>query len=445
MDETQGAATLKRDGHGMDDTRLGTILLEHRIIQEADLERCLDIQALSGGSMPLGRILIEQGIITEDILQSFLRFQEGRRRGAKAADVQLDDPRPGEYLAAACRAGANELVVSEGRPLLIRVAGQLRQLTHKPVASPDVWEFVRDQMGPEVLDQLADQKTVSRDFHRAGVGRGRITAFRHFDGVAVVVRMHPETIRTPEEVGLDPAVLEILRGGKGLVLLSGQIRSGLTETMATILGEIAKVPSRYVLVLDDHLECPAPKGGSVVVRRRIGEHVRDYVLALKAAMREAPDAIVVGDVSDPEAFDLALRAAEKGHLVVAGMHAPSVVGALHRVLNYYPNYDVQRVRATLASVLRCVLTLHLVPDTQNVNHVPASELLLLDDAARDVVRNGKLASLGLVMGLKDTTSGHSLDQSLLKLLRDGQARFDDIFICAQDKARILQYAENART
>ncbi len=423
----------------MDDTRLGTILLEHRVIQEADLERCLDIQLLTGGSRPLGQILVEQGIISGDTLDNLLRLQAGRRRGAQAADVQVDDGSSDNLMRAAFSCGANELVVSEGRPVTVRVAGQLRNLSSKAVDSPDVWQFVRDQMGPEVLDELAEKKSVTRDFHRSGLGRGRITAFRHFDGVAVIVHIHPEAVRSPKDAGIDKSVLEILNSGKGLVLLTGETRSGMTETMATILGEVAK-GSRYVLVLDDNLEYPIPQSSSVVVRRRVGEHVHDYVSALKAAVREEADVILVGDVSDPEAFDIAMRAAEGGHLVIAAVHSPSVVGVIHRVLNFYPTYDIRRVRTTLASVLKCVLSMHLIPDANSVGQTLASELLLMDDAAREIVRNGKLSSLPLVMSMEGTTSGHGLDQSLLRLLKGGKVRFEEVFERAQDKAKMLQHA-----
>ena len=428
----------------MDATRLGTILLEHNVIQEADLERCLDIQMLTGGSRPLGQILVEQGVISADTLESLLKLQEGRRQGAKSADVRLEGGSD-SFLRAAFSAGANELIVSEGRPVLVRVAGELRNLTSKPVDSPDVWQFVRDQMGADVLDELAERKSVSRDFHTESLGRGRITAFRHFDGVAVIVRLHPEAVRSPKEAGIDESVLEILQSGKGLVLLTGETRSGLTESMATILGEVAKVPSRYVLVLDDNLEYPIPDGGAVVVRRRVGEHVQNYISALKAAIHEDPDVILVGDVSQPETFDLAMRAAEGGHLVIAAVHASSVVTALHRLLNFYPTYDVKRVRTTLASVLKCILTLHLVPDTDSVGQVLASELLLMDDAAREVVRNGKLSSLNLIMSMEGTTSGHSLDRSLLELLSSGRARFADVFSRAQDKTKMLRYGNKVRS
>lgn len=423
----------------MDDTRLGTILLEHRVIHEADLERCLDIQLLTGGSRPLGQILVEQGIISSDTLDNLLRLQAGRRQGSRAADVQVDDGNSDNLMRAAFSCGANELLVSEGRPVTVRVAGQLRNLSSKAVDSPDVWQFVRDQMGPEVLDELAEKKSVTRDFHRAGLGRGRITAFRHFDGVAVIVHIHPEAVRSPKDAGIDKSVLDILKSGKGLVLLTGETRSGMTETMASILGEVAK-GSRYVLVLDDNLEYPIPQGSSVVVRRRVGEHVHDYVSALKAAVREEADVILVGDVSDPEAFDIAMRAAEGGHLVIAAVHSPSVVGVLHRVLNFYPTYDIRRVRTTLASVLKCVLSMHLIPDANSVGQTLASELLLMDDAAREIVRNGKLSSLPLVMGMEGTTSGHGLDQSLLRLLKGGKVRFEEVFERAQDKAKMLQHA-----
>lgn len=420
----------------MDDTRLGTILLESRVIAEGDLEKCLQIQGLTGGLRPLGEILVEQGLIDRPTLERLLELQDKRQRQRRllTAAAGEDD----RFLARAAKLGASELVISEGRPPAARIAGEWRGLRDQDLAGPEVWDFVREEMGTEVLEDLAERRYVSRDFHRQGSCRGRMTAFRQFDGVAVVARLHPEAVRTPADAGIPDAALEVVRAQRGLVLLVGERGGGLTEAFATLLHETARDSSRYVLVLDDNLEYPLPQGGALVVRRRVGEHVVDYQTGLRTAAREDPDAVFVGDVSRPEAFDLALRAAEGGRLVVACLRAASVVAALQRALNFYQSYDTPRIRATLASVLQCVLVKHLLPRAQHEGMVAATELLIVHEAARDVLRQGDLGNVNLLMRMADAGSGHSLDRSLLALVQAGSIRFEDAFARAEEKAWLLE-------
>lgn len=420
----------------MDDTRLGTLLLESRLVAEADLEKCLEIQSLTGGSWPLGQIVVEQGLITRGILEQLLELQKARVQERR---VVVAGEGPDRYLQAALDAGANELVVSEGRPVMARIGGEWIDLGAELLNGPEVWDFVRDEMGGEVLEELADTHFVSRDLHKPGRCRGRITAFRQFDGVAVTVRLHPEEVRTPEQLGVPAPFVEMVRQGKGLLLLATERGSGRTETLASLLQVAVQDPSRFVLVLDDNMEYPLPTGPALVVRRRVGAQVSDYGTGLRAAVREDPDTILVGDVGEPETFDLCIRAAEAGRLVIGCMHAGSVVSALHRVLNFYPSYDIGRVRATLASVLRGVLSQHLLPDAEHAAMVVATELLAIDDAAREVVRNGDLGHIALLLRM-DGKGGvsHSLDRSLLDLLSAGRVRFADVFARAEEKTWVLE-------
>src|SRR5688572_737368 len=184
----------------MDDTRLGTILLESRVIAEGDLEKCLQIQGLTGGLRPLGEILVEQGLIDRPTLERLLELQDKRQRQQRTLTTAgSEDDR---FLSRAAKLSASELVISEGRPPAARIAGEWRGLRDQELAGPEVWDFVREEMGTEVLEDLAERRYVSRDFHRPGLCRGRMTAFRQFDGVAVVARLHPDAVRTPADAGI---------------------------------------------------------------------------------------------------------------------------------------------------------------------------------------------------------------------------------------------------
>jgi len=423
----------------MDEMRLGSILLESKVISEADLEKCLEVQALTGNNRPMGQILVEQGLIDRATLDRLLQLQQSRIGDKKMlAGIGSIEGNNDGFLGAAVRAGARELVISEGRPVLARAGAEWRVMTSEQVRGPEVWDFVRTEMGSQVLEELADRHFVVRDLHRPGLCRGRVTALRHSDGVAVLVELRPELATPAVDLGIPQALTDVLVAARGLVLLVGERGIGRTELMAGVLQELAREADRYVVVLDDALDTDPPNGGALIARRRVGEHVSSYTAGLRTAVREDPDAILVGSLSDPDAFDLAVRAAEGGRLVVGWLDATSVVGCLQRIVNFYQPYDVQRLRQSLASVLRAVCVRHLLSATDGSKMMPATELLLVDEAARDVIRGGDLANLTLLMRTEGGKNGHSIDQAMFDLVADGSIRLEDAYARAEEKAWLLE-------
>lgn len=427
-------------GEPMDNTRLGSILLENPLMRQEDIERCLEIQALTGGTRPLGEILIQEGVISRAMLEELLALQQSRRDDTRGTAV-VQGTGIVSFLRSAIAHRASDLIMSEGRNVLIRTGGQLRELTNAPIPSKDLFEFLRSRFGPEVTTALAEQKTVSRDFCEPGLARGRIAAFRHFDGLCVTIRLHPDEVRDPNASGLPAELMRALSHGKGMILITGEVRSGITETMASLMCLAAQDKNRVILALDHDFEAPIPFGAAVTTRRKIGVDTRTTSSGLRAASIEAPDVIFVGDAGDVESFDLALRAAEAGHLVVAAVRARSVVAALERVLNGYPAYDVPRVRTSLAAVVNCVVAQHLLPTSEREGSVLATEILVSNEASREIVRGGVLTQLNLLMRLESAECGHSLDDSLIGLVEAKLVRFEDAFVRAEDKTRLLQVAQ----
>ena len=427
----------------MDNTRLGSILLENPLMRQEDIERCLEIQALSGGSRPLGEILIQEGVISREALEELLAIQQSRRAQTRGT-AEVQGSGPDSYLRSAVAHQASDLIMSEGRRVLIRTGGQLRELTQEPIASKDLFDFLGKRIGPDVLHILADHKAVAREFNEPGLARGRICVFRHFDGVCVTIRLHPNQVRDPATSGIPNELVRGLGMGKGMLLVTGDVRSGVSETLASLLQIAVSEPNRVVLVLDRDFEVPVLPGPAVLTRRKVGVDTKSYASGLRASTIEAPEVIFVGDASDVETFDLALRAAEAGSLVITAVRARSVVAALERVLNGYPAYDVPRVRTSLAAVINCVAAMHLLPTNTREGMVLASEVLMLNDAARDIVRGGALTQLNLLMRLESAECGHGLDDSLIGLVEKQRVRFEDAFVCAEDKARLLQVAQKKR-
>lgn len=420
----------------MEHIRLGAILLEGGIVDEASLDRSLSIQALTGGTRPLGQVLVEQGLITAPQLQRILDLQR-TRVAARNAVVEDADIGCASLLAVAQAQHASEVVVSEGRPVRMRVACEWRRLTNEPLRGPEVWEFVRELMGADVLEELAERQFVVHTWDRGAAGRGSAMAFRQFDGVAVRVTFAEAAAPTPEEAGLPPPLVDAVRGGKGLVLVVGERGVGRAQTMAPLVRLASRESDHYVVVVDDE-PLPLPVDGALVVRRRYGISPDAREGTLRNVIREDPDTLVIGDVGSPETFEMALRAAEGGRLVIAYLDAGNVTAALTRALNFYPDYDLPRVRATLAAVLRAVFVRHLLPGAAHDGTVPVTELLVVDDAVREVVRNGDVHDVGLLIRAEGSRCGHSLDRDLLELVLAGRVRMADVFTRAEDKAWLLE-------
>ncbi len=420
----------------MDDIRLGTILLEGGIVDEAGLERCLAIQALTGNTRPIGQVLVEQGLVDAATLTRLLELQRDRVE-AVAAKVQAPDLASVSLLAAAVANGASEIVVSEGRPVRIRVGSTWSQLTDIVLSGPEVWDFVRETMGADVLEALAERHFVVQPWQLDGAGRGLATAFRQFDGVAVRATFAPATAAGTDAIGIPAPVVDAVQAGKGLVLLVGERGIGRAEALASLVHVAAADASHYVVVVDAEPHT-LPAEGAMVVRRRFGIAPRQRAEALRTVVREDPDVLVIADVGDAETFEIALRAAEGGRLVIAYLDATNSTAALTRILNFYPVHDLGRVRSSLAAVLRTVLVRHVLPDAAHAGNVVATELLVVDDAVREVIRHGELGDVSLLLRSASNRAGHSLDRCMLDLLTKGRVRMDDVFARAEEKAWLLE-------
>ncbi len=421
---------------GMDEHSLGALLLQNPLMREEDLERCLAIQQITGGTRKLGQIVLDEGILTKEALDELLSPHQGRREGEPAPPL-VDGKDPERLLRAALAASASDLILSEGRRAMARIGGRLQHFTSAATERPQVLAFLERWAGVDAHELVRRHNSTTRDFAVAGVCRGRINAFCHFEGLGVVVRLHPDQPRDAAEAGLDAEIIGMLEERKGMVLVAGEVRSGVTETLGAILEQLRREKDRLIMVLDENLEYSAAGGEALVIRRRVGQHAADYCTGLRSAIDQDPDAVLVGDASEPQVFDLCLRAAEAGRLVVAAVRTRFVVGAIQRVLGCYAPRDAVRVRTTLAGCLRCAMAIQLVPVIDRVGQVLATEVLRVDDAVREVIREGELSQLNLLMRLEASPCGRSMDDSLLALLQSGRIRFEDAFARAEDKTRIL--------
>ena len=422
----------------MEDTRLGAILLETRLVPEQRLHHCLEIQALTGGARPLGQILVEQGVITQRVLDDLLRIQEARRRAqrVRAMESAVAHPAEDELFARAIKIKASDLIVSEGRPPAVRIAGNIRQLGEEPMSGPDVWDFVRSQLGSDSLDRIAQRGSLTRALSSSRAARGRVSAFRHLDGLGATIRLHPAEIRAPQDAGIDEALIEAVQTGRGLVLIAGEQNSGVTETFASLLDSALATSGRSVHVLDRCFEYPTSRVGAVVTRREIGTHASRLDDATRAALREEPDVLFVGEVDEPS-LPLLLHASEHCGIVVACVRARGVIHAIQRLLSLCAPHERDRARMVIAGTCLAVLAVRTVPRADGCGMALATGHVRFDDTVRHVVRSGSLSRIASLIRVEGAECGHALDCSLIRLVRDGAVEMGDAFPFAEDKGWFL--------
>jgi twitching motility protein PilT len=319
-------------------------------------------------------------------------------------------PRLLGLLAEAAASGASDLLLSEGRPPRVRVDGELRG-----VSDDD----------PVTADELAGLAGAlpggSADFALALPSGGRVRAnvFRHDGGLGAALRLIRDRAPSLRELGLPDLVDGAVRHPNGLVLVCGPTGSGKSTTLVALLDELDRHRAAHVITLEDPIEYRITPRRCLVHQREVGTHVASFAAGLRAALREAPDVIVVGELRDPETIAIALTAAETGHLVLATLHAPHAVGAIDRVIDAFPDAQQRQARTQLAAALRVIITQHLVPRRAGgrvvaVEHVPATA------AATNLIRKGELHLLPTHIQAGRDLGMVPLERSLAALVKRGE-------------------------
>jgi len=279
-------------------------------------------------------------------------------------------------------------------------------------------------LGPERRRRLAETGSVDLGLdHVRAEGdrpvRFRVNLFRRHGGLTAVLRPIWESIPSLDELHLPKTLRRVVEAANGLVLFAGPTGSGKSTTLAALLQIVNQTRACHVLTLEDPVEFLFPPGRALIHQRELGAHMRSFSDGLRAALRESPDVILLGEMRDPETIAHALTAAETGHLVLSTIHAGSAPGAIERVVNALPEVERSSVRTQLASVLRYVVVQHLVP-TVDGSRVPAVGVLAVNHAVGALIREGKSQLLATQMEIGADEGMVTLEAALAELVRSGR-------------------------
>ncbi len=353
-----------------------------------------------------------------------VRFQTPPRGVGRSTRPFGREPEPQlaalrELLHAARELGASDLHLVAGRPPLVRVAGQL-----VPRGDPIEARVLQDMISPRVPVRLAPilERDGSCDFalEDPDLGRFRVNVSRQRTGLKASLRLIPPEVPTLATLGLPAAIGAATHHHQGLIVLTGPTGHGKTTTLAAVVDLMNAESSRHVITVEDPIEFIHPRKRAMMSQREVGTHTRSFHSALKAALREDPDVIVIGELRDTETVRIALEASETGHLVLGTMSTPSASKAIDRLIDLFPPADQQQVRMTLAGGLRLLVSQRLLPDVTGKAMVAAAELLPGIVPLWNLIRDNRTYQIPSLQQRGKELGVIRLDDSLRDLVRAGR-------------------------
>jgi len=347
--------------------------------------------------------------------------------------LALPDAPFDRLLAEARQRGASDVHIVPGSPAAFRIHGELLDVTSEPLTREDAEALILPAV-PERL-RAGLERDLGADFSHVvpGIGRHRVNVFLERRGWSAVARLIPGEPPRLRDLGLPAIVREIVSMNQGFVLVTGRSGSGKSTTMAALVDLLNELRPAHIITLEDPIEYLHERKQALVNQREIGRHSESFPHALRAALREDPDVMVVGEMRDLVTMRMAVEAAETGHLVIATLHTPTAVGAIQRMVEAFPASEQQQVRLMLADALRMVIAQTLVRRKKGPGRVGAFELLVCNQAVSALVRENKLTQVAAQMQIARSEGMKTLDNALLELMQAGEITPEDAYAKATNK------------
>ncbi len=320
--------------------------------------------------------------------------------------------------------GGSDLLLVAGAAPSVRVKGAVAALAEGPLDGLDIEEAVLPALAPHARRQYRDVQIADASYRLMGLGRFRINLHRERGRAAAAVRMLPARVPRLSTLDLPPQVELLAQLPRGLVLVGGPTGSGKTTTLAALVEEINRRSARHIITIEDPIEYEHTHAASVIEQIEVGVDVPDFPTALRAALRQAPDVIVVGEMRDPETMRIALAAAETGHLVLSTVHTTDAASTVSRIADSFPAERQNTIRQELAMALAALMTQTLMPRIGG-GLVPAAELLMVGYGARQHIRKNALQHLHQETTISRKAGSFTLEECLARLVRDGVVEWRD--------------------
>lgn len=333
--------------------------------------------------------------------------------------------------------GASDIHIVIGRPPMVRVFGNMIPLEEfGTVAVEEAKDMIYGLLYDEQKQKFEENLEMDCSYHVPGLSRFRLNVHMHRDGIGAAMRVITSQIPTPQELMLPPVVTALTDLVRGLVLVTGPTGSGKSTTLACLIDQINQKHSNHIVTIEDPIEFVYEQKDCVVTQREVGSHTLSFAKALKSALRQDPDIILVGEMRDLETIALALTAAETGHLVFATLHTTDAPQTIDRIVDVFPPYQQQQVRVQLSNALKAIISQTLVPRAGGDGRVAAREILIVTTAISSLIREGKTHQIYTAIETGAKLGMIPMDRSLAQLVKQGLITLDDAMSKANNPEQV---------
>jgi twitching motility protein PilT len=341
-----------------------------------------------------------------------------------------------ELLALCIEHNASDLHLSAGLAPLLRVDGELKTLDHPPLTTLELNQLLQDIMNEEQRASFAKDLEIDFSFTITALTRFRVNVFQQQRGPAAVFRAIPTTILSMQQLGLPEIINTLVDKPSGLVLVTGPTGSGKTTTLAAMIDHINEHRYHHILTIEDPIEFIHHSKKSLINQREVGRDTRGFNEALRSALREDPDIILVGELRDLETMRLAMTAAETGHLVLATLHTNSATKAINRIIDVFPAAEKAMIRTMLSESLNAVIAQSLLKK-EGGGRVAALEIMVCNAALKHMIREDKIAQMVSVLQTGREEGMFTLDQHLAELVQNQVVAAETARSYAVDKSKFM--------
>lgn len=341
-----------------------------------------------------------------------------------------------EILQSAKQAGASDVHITVGVPPKMRVNGKLITMDGPSFLPLDTMEIAVKIMNEKQRVHFEEYGECDMSFAIQGEGRFRVNLYHQRGSIAMAFRLVDTEIPHPEALGIPKSVVDLYNKKRGLILVTGPTGSGKSTTLASFIDVINTYREAHIITLEDPIEYLHRHNMSIVNQREIGLDTQNYANALRAALREDPDVILVGEMRDFETISVAITAAETGHLVLSTLHTIGAASTVDRVIDVFPEHQQQQIRVQFANVLEAVVSQQLIPTADGKGRVAAFEVLHANPAVRNLIREGKTHQLANVMQTNRRAGMMTMDDAIVQLYSEFKINREMALQFAQDPESI---------
>jgi twitching motility protein PilT len=335
--------------------------------------------------------------------------------------------------------GASDLHLSTGNPPIFRQRGEMVRLNFKTLGHDELKAILFEILSEKQKEHFTETKDLDFAYEVPGLARFRGNIMMQYRGIAAVFRIIPTKILSADELGLPEGVRRMTNLKKGMVLVTGPTGSGKSTTLAGMIDLINSTRQEHILTFEDPLEFIHENKLSLMNQRQIGEHTESFASALRAALREDPDVILVGEMRDLTTIQLAMSAAETGHLVFGTLHTSTAAKTVDRIIDVFPTDQQEQVRAMLSESLKGVICQQLLKTADGKGRVAALEIMIGTPAIANLIREGKTFQIPSIMQTAKKDGMQLMDQHLLDLLKTKMVNPEEAYRCSVDKKQFEQY------